>query len=87
MKLSEIIKEDGLKRIRDRKDHIKGQAYEYDVKDAFTGSKRGWVYLDQMSLSALKAVYNGLKPENQAKFDNFHITKLLDLAWKHVSIR
>lgn len=87
MLLSNILDEkNDLLLIRDRKDHIKGQPYEYDVKDGFSGKRRGWVYLDSFSLGALRAVYNGLNEDNKAKFNNIHISRLLDLAWKYAKV-
>ena len=88
MKLSEILETQEpayLLRIRKEKFDSDGNI-QYDVKPLFTGSKKGWVIVDAMSHSALKAVFNGLKPELRAKFDKISITRLLDLAWKHVKV-
>ncbi len=85
MKVSEIIQSEGLKLIRNKKEeHVKGTPWQYDVKDAFTGSKKGWVYLDHFTKSAVLAVYNALSEEQKGKFDNIHINKLIDFTWKHV---
>lgn len=85
MTASEIIKDDGLVLIRERKEeHTKGKPWQYDVKPAFTGSKKGFVYLDAFTKSALKAVYNALSDENRQRYDNIHILRLIDFAWKNV---
>ena len=86
MKASEIIKNDGLVLIRARKeDHIKGTPWNYDIKEAFTGKKKGWVYLDHFTKSAMKAVYNALSDNAKKKFDRIHIIKLIDFTWDHIN--
>jgi len=85
MKASEIIKDDGLVLVRGRKEtHIKGTPWNYDIKQAFTGKRRGWVYLDQFTKSAIRAVYNALSDSAKEKFDNIHIIKLVDFTWDHI---
>jgi hypothetical protein len=85
MTATDIVQKDGLMLIRNRKeDHEKGTAWNYDVKEAFTGKKTGWVYLDSFTLSALKAVYNAMSEENKAKYDTIHINRLIDFSWKFV---
>lgn len=88
MLISEVIKkvtdEHQAVLIRLRKGHVKGQPYEYDVKELFTGNKKGWVVLDGFTASAMLAIYNGLKPENQDKFNLISLPKLIDFTWKHV---
>jgi hypothetical protein len=85
MTASEIIKSEGLQLIRPRKaPHIKGEPWQYDVKEAFTGSKKGFVYMDAFTKSSMLAVYNALSEEHRARFDNIHILKLVDFTWKHV---
>ena len=78
-------KEDGAQLIRYRKDsHKETETAQYDCKPMFTGSKRGWIYIDSSTASAMTAVYNALKPELQAKFNNLPLGKLVDFCWKHV---
>jgi hypothetical protein len=85
MTISQILQNEGLVLIRPRKEKKeKGESWEYDVKEAFTGKKKGWVYLDAFTKSALRAVLNGLNDENKAKIDRLHITTLINFAWKHV---
>ena len=85
MTTSEIIKQEGIMLIRNRKEeHEKGAPWTYDVKEAFTGKKKGWVYLDQFTKSAMVAVYNALNEEMQAKFDRIHINRLIDFTWANV---
>jgi len=86
MTASEIIKTEGLQLIRPRKiEHITGTPYQYDVKEAFTGSKKGFVYLDQFTKSAMASVYNAMTDDQRAKYDNIHIMRLIDFTWKCVS--
>ena len=85
MKTSEIIKNDGLVLIRARKEeHTKGAPWNYDIKEAFTGKKKGWVYLDQFTKSAMRAVFNALSDSAREKFDRIHIIRLIDFTWSHV---
>jgi len=86
MRISEIIKDEGLVLIRARKTtHEKGTPYDYDVKEAFTGKKKGWVYLDRFTKSVMKTVYNAMSDDNKAKYDNVHIIRLIDFTWDHIS--
>jgi hypothetical protein len=77
---------EGCKLVRLAKvEHVKGQPWQYDVKDAFTGNKKkGWFYFDAFTASAMKAVHDALSPENQAKFDTINLPTLVDFTWKHV---
>jgi hypothetical protein len=68
----------------------KGTAHEWDVKEAFSGSKRGWFYMDTLTASMLVAVYEALKgsermsqEEARAKFNRIPLTRLIDFGWKH----
>ncbi len=63
---------------RERKD-APGQ---YDAKPYGGGSSRGWVILDSYSASAILAVYNALKPENQAKYAAMSLQKMAVVAFK-----
>ena len=83
MKASEIIQSSDLELIRERKtEHVKGQPWEYDVKPAFTGSKKGFVYLDSFTKGAMRQVYAAMSEENKQKYDAIHITRLIDFTWK-----
>jgi hypothetical protein len=57
---------------------------DYDVKVQFGGKKKGWVYLDHFSASAIMACYNALSPENQKKAPQLSIISWVDFAFKHV---
>lgn len=86
MTASEIIKSEGLQLIRERKmDHVKGEPWQYDVKEAFTGSKKGFVYLDAFTKNAMRTVYNAMKDDMKAKYDSIHISRLIDFTWKCVA--
>ncbi len=91
MIISQIIKQvvdtKGCVLIRPRKeDHIKGDLYHYDVKEAFQGNKKGWTLLDLFTASAMLKVYEALNKEtNRYKFDSLHINTLIDFTWKHIN--
>ncbi len=89
MTISEIVKdshESGAVLIRYRANsHKETGTAQYDRKPLFTGSKKGWIALDITTASAMLAVYNALKPEHQAKFDNIPLGKLVDFVWKQVA--
>ena len=63
---------------------MKGQPWEYDVKEAFTGSKKGFVYLDSFTKSAMRQVYAAMKEETKKTYDTIHISRLIDFTWKMV---
>lgn len=79
------ISQDGAVLIRYRKDSYKetGTAH-YDCKPMFTGSKRGWIAVDSMTAGAITAVFNALRPDLQAKFNNIPLGKLVEFCWRHV---
>ena len=81
----QVVKESQAVQIRYRKDSYKdtGTA-EYDCKPLFTGKSRGWIAFDGMTAKAVSLCYNALQPENQAKFNNLPLGKLVDFCWKHV---
>jgi hypothetical protein len=85
MTASQVIQSDGLQLIRPKKiEHVKGEPYQYDVKDAFTGSKKGFIYLDALTKNAMRTVYNALSDEHKKKWDNIPFMKLVDFTWKMV---
>ena len=89
MTVSTIIKQvvggKGALLIRDRKEeHVKGSAWQYDVKPNWTGNKKRWVYIDLFTASAMLTVFNALGDENKAKYDKVHIDRLIGFTWKHI---
>jgi hypothetical protein len=79
------VLEDGVQLVRAKKvEKVKGEPWQYDIKDAFTGKKKSWFYFDSFTASAMLAVYNALSEENKAKFDLIPLPKLVDFTWKHV---
>ena len=88
MKASEIIYhvlENGITLVRVKKvEHVKGTPFEYDVKSGFTGKKKGWVWLDTFTASAMKAIYEVLNPESQEKYDCLPLTAIINFTWKHI---
>lgn len=67
--------------IRERKD-APGQ---YDLKEAFTGNKRGWFYLDLFSASAITKVYEALNDDNKSKFAALPVERMARVAFRLVS--
>ncbi len=86
MVASEIIKriteEKGCVLIRYREPISK--PYQYDVKEPFTGNKKGWVIVDLFTASAMMTVYNALSEINKPKFDLIPFNKLVDFTWKNI---
>jgi len=81
MKASKIIQDNGLAQIRPRKGHIQGQPIEYDVRIGQQGKKKGWIYLDAFTKSAMRKVYNALSEETRKTYDNVSILKLVNFTW------
>lgn len=77
-------------------EHIKGTPWEYQTRnfteeDDITADQQatgnqttneGWVILDLFTASAMLALYNALSETARTKFNQVHITKLADIAWK-----
>lgn len=60
---------------------------QYDVKELFSGKKKGWTVLDGFTASAMLTVYNALEKKSQEKYDTVSLSKLLNFTWKHVGTR
>jgi hypothetical protein len=58
---------------------------DLDAKPYGSGSKRGWVCLDAVTASAVVAVHDALKPENQAKFSSLPVEQAIRVTWKLVA--
>ena len=59
---------------------------QYDCKlDMWQGNNRHWVLLDTFTASAIVQIYENIKPENQEKYINLPLRKLLDVTWKIAS--
>jgi hypothetical protein len=67
--------------LRPRKD----EPAQYDVKDAFTGKKRGWFYLDLFTASAIVKVHEAVNESNRAKLEKLPITTLARICFQMVS--
>ena len=78
--LAQHVVDHGVQLFRPTKD----KPGEYDHKDFFTGSKRGWLALDAFSASAILAVYKVMKPEIQTKFEVWPPQKQAAFAFKYV---
>jgi hypothetical protein len=86
MRLSEISKkivsEKSAVMIRPRPRTETTAPWEYDVKDLFTGKKKGWILLDLFTASKMLLVFNAIKPENQTRFDMLPLDKTVDFCMK-----
>ena len=71
------VKENGCCLIRERKG-----TNEYDCKVFTSGSKRGWVYLDGYTASAVVSIYNALGDDNKVKFETLSALAAIDITWK-----
>lgn len=59
---------------------------QYDCQDGiWTGNNRHWALLDHFTASAIVHIYENLKPENQTKYINLPLGRLLDVTWRIVS--
>jgi hypothetical protein len=63
----------------------KGVDAEYDVKEAFTGKKRGWALLDLFTASAVTAAADKVGVAERAKMNRMSPSSLTTLAFKFVS--
>lgn len=59
---------------------------QYDCQDGiWTGNNRHWALLDHFTASAIVQVFENLKPENQERYINLPLTKMLNITWKCIS--
>lgn len=83
---NEVVAAKSAKLIRYRKESVASGVAQYDAKDLFTGSKRGWTILDLTTASALCAVFGAEAianvPERRAKLENLPLGRLVDFCWK-----
>jgi hypothetical protein len=80
---------DGCQLLRPRKEQNTTDSFgklipQYDLKEAFTGKKKGWFYLDSFTASAIMACYNALSDENKAKAPRLTIGQWASFAFNHV---
>ena len=81
----EHVLKNGISLMRYRKkEYVKGQPIQYDVKEAFTGNKKGWVYIDAFTASAVSQIFKAINEKNQFKFNCLPIQTIIDFTWKHV---
>ena len=56
--------------------------YEYDLQpDHWQGNNRGWALIDTFTSSAIVQIYENIQPENQIKYVNMPLNKVLDITW------
>jgi len=83
MTLYEIAKRtltEGAQKFR----HRGGNQYDCQL-DCWTGNNKGWTLLDHFTGSVIVQIYEALSPENQVKYMNLPLMKLLDVTWKLVN--
>lgn len=73
-----VVNESQCMLIRARKD----SPGEYDYKEAFQGKKKGWVYLDGFTSSAVVQIHNALNDTNKIKFESLPAMKAIDVTWR-----
>lgn len=87
---AQVIAEKSAKLIRYRKDSVlSGGTAQYDVKDLFTGSNRGWMILDMVTAGALCQLFSHAakqaerenKPDLIRKLCNLPIPRLTAICW------
>lgn len=64
--------------------HRGGNQYDCQV-GIWQGNNRHWMLLDHFTASAIVQIYEHLKPENQERYINLPLPKLLDVTWKLAS--
>jgi hypothetical protein len=77
---AQYVLDNGVSLMRQRKD----APDQFDVKEAFTGNKRGWFYMDAFTASAIVNVYKALNETNRAKYAALPLPKLITVTWKLV---
>lgn len=80
--IQKIVSEKTAVLIRPRQRINPSEPWEYDVKDMFTGKKKGWILLDLFTASRMQVVKDALKPESQEKFDAISLMKLVNFCMK-----
>jgi hypothetical protein len=59
----------------------KNETKVYDIKEAFTGNKRGWIYVDVFTASAVMQLHAKLDETVKAKYENLSLMRIVDIAW------
>lgn len=59
----------------------KKNAPGYDLKEAFSGKKKGWFYLDGFTASAICKVYDAVNDANKAKLEKLPVEKLARICF------
>ena len=82
LQVIETTLNEGCQLVRPRKN----QHGHYDSKNfAVGGNKKGWIYLDSYTASAVKQVYDALDNKNKEIFVSFDLLKMVDITWKLLS--
>jgi len=55
---------------------------QYDCKDAFTGKKKGWFFLDLFTSSAIVKVHEAINETNQAKLEKLPIQRIASICFQ-----
>jgi len=63
---------------RQRKD-----SKEYDLKStSHAGNKKGWIFIDLFTASAVMQVYNALNDANKITFAKMPLIKMVNITWR-----
>ena len=70
------VDEESAQKIRHR------EGNQYDCQEGiWTGNNRRWTLMDHFTASAIVQISENIKPENQAKYVDLPLGKLLDVTW------
>jgi hypothetical protein len=56
----------------------------YNIKELFSGNKRGWTILDGFTASAIMAVHDALNDTNKARFSALPLIRMATVAFRLV---
>ena len=62
----------------------KGEPLQYDCKDAFTGKKRGWFFLDLFTSSAIVQVYEAISEANRTRLERLPIQTIARICFQMI---
>lgn len=82
----QIIADKSARLIRYRKESVRDGVAQYDMKDLFQGSNRGWMILDLTTAGALTQLFDHAatrsdKPDLCRRLCNLPIPRLTAMIW------
>ena len=67
---------------RPRQEQAPGEPIQYDCKPTFTGSHKGWFYVDLFSASAITQIYDAINETNREKYSRLPLPKMAQIAFQ-----